>query len=526
MLIQGDTLSWVQQEVNNKMADTVKSAPQVSAEDQAFQSAASKLNPADDEEANFQPLAGASTTKKPLGLGVPTTPGTPIGKQSLDNIWDKTIDFIRPWVGYGAGTLGATGGATVGALGGPAAPITVPAGAFAGDVAGYGLADMALQNLKVKQPNSQAEAMSESSRDALINAVGGRILNGVTRGLGAFRNTNVPEIYKLFPTSSQAMESAGIKALPGIARAIEDVAAPGAKEAARLRSGGAGFFEALDLANMFNGKGRVFNQDPKQLLESIKTTLRSGVTQGANPKQFQTPLHYVSKEFTDALEGGQDPFSVLRDTVHDDKQLQKMLDLGQKVGGPHMNVRDDLAAFHISDLMNRATQMKAPTSGGQPRALIDPEMIEKEWFDPKMEGNLTKLYGAQGKQTLDTLMRNIVNTQQDNMINSKVRQIGKGLLIGGGGLGTLFSGHLPVGATGGGLYITFNTLGRALTNPKFARALTAMMGGEPASAGTAELGRQILSGLQGARAAMIDTNGNKTWGTPLMKPDGSYEMQR
>jgi hypothetical protein len=493
--------------------------PAQSQEDQSFQQAQQNLQ--EDEESSFQPLAGASAKNKPLGLGIPTSPGQGIERTSLNNVWDKAIDFIRPYVGMGAGTVLAIPSASAGA----ASPIPGGAamGGFAGDVGGYTLADTIMQYLKTEQPQSPGEALSEGSKEALINAVGGRILNNFVKGGLAYRNAGMPEIYKLFPTSSQALEHHGIKILPQIAKAFEDIGAPRTKQIAQLRSGAASQFEALELANLMNGKTSLTNADPAQLLTEIKTRLKSGINPSATPNQFQQQLHYVSKDLTTALEAGKDPLQTLRDTIGDDKKLEKFLSLGQSVGPANMNVRQDLQAFHFSDMFNRASKTLPPRAGGVAQTKLDPEVFAQEWFNPQQQSKLTKLYGVQQKEVLDRFMERVIQTQDNPLISPNLVYKGKGFLLGGGALGTLIGGHIPAGVTAG-VYIPTNILGRLLTKPGVARALSAMAGAEPAQVGKEQLGRQILSGLQGLRLALVDPSGKKNWGT-VSSSGGGFDFK-
>ena|SRR5215467_388709 len=484
-----------------------------------------KLPPVvDDEESSFQPLGGAS--QKSLNLGIPPSSGRQSEPKSLDNAWDKAIDIVRPFIGWGAGSLGGAAGGALGALGGPAAPVTVPVGTLAGDVGAYTIVDSLMQQLKTKPP-SGSEAMSNSAMEALVNAVAGRTLNGIVKGTMAARSAGMPEIYKLFPTTSQALEHNAIKGLPGIAKALEDVIAPGAKKKAQEISGGAGFFEALEQANMMNGKNRLVNQDPQQLLEAIKNNIKSGITRGADGKQFQTNLHYVSKDFMDAFDAanaGQDQFQVLRNVVNNDAKLQKILSLGQTVGQRHLNVRQDLQAFNLMDMMNRATTIKAPGAPGVARARIDPELLQREWFAPERQSALNKLYGAQQKESLDGLMQRIIQTQDNPLLSSKLAFTGKGIILGGGALPTLL-GHGVPSATAAAIYLPTAAFARALTDPKVARGINAMIGAEKVPGMGPESARAILSGLQGVRLALIDKDGKKSWGSPLQESDGSFSWK-
>lgn len=459
----------------------------------------------DDEESSLQPLQGAQ--KNPLTIGIPRVGGQ--GITNLNNVWNKTLDFIRPWVGQ------ASGGALA-ALATPGGPLA----SGSADVAGYTTADMILQQLKTQPPGFQ-EGLSESTRDALINAVGGRILNGVVKGGMVLRNTNVPEIYSLFPTTSQALEHHGWTSLATIPKAFEDLAAYKAKQAALDKSGGAGFSQWLDIANRLSGKDRLSLQDPNYLKDEIIGKLKQGFNPNAQPGQFQSNLHYATADVMNAVNGGDNAFQVLRDTLHDDKRLDKVLSVGQSVGPSNLNVRQDLQAFHFMDMLNDATTKKIRLPNGGYTARIDPDVIQKEWFDPANEKMLNKLYGAGDKADIDAFLTRVMQTQDNPMAGGLAKWKGKGILIGGaaGGLGTLLGSHIPIAATG--LYIPANLLGRAFTKTGVAKAMAGAVGAIPTQ-GKQELGRTILSGIQGMRIALTDSGGNQHWGTISKSGDGSY----
>jgi hypothetical protein len=461
-----------------------------------------------DEESSLIPLGAAQ--KNPLQMGVPYSPGKSPTGSDLNNIWDKTIDFIRPWVGQASGSM-------LGALATPGGPAAV----LGGDVAGYGATDLALQSLKTGDFNLQ-EGLSEASKEALINAVGGRIVNGVVAGARTMRNANLPDIYSLFPTTSQALEHLGWKNLSTIPKALEDLGAYKTKQAALDKSGGAGFSQWLDTANRLTGKDRLSLQDPTYLKDQVIDKLKQGFNANAQPGSFQTNLHYATQDVMNAVNGGDDAFQVLRDTIHDDKKLDKVLSVGQSVGPASLNVRQDLQAFHFMDMLNHSTSQKVRMPDGSYTARIDPEAIKKEWFNPANEKMLDKLYGAGDKKDIDAFLTRIMQTQDNPMAGGLGKWTGKGIMLGGaaGGLGTLLGAHVPVAASA--LYIPANLLGRAFTKTGVAKAMAGAVGAVPTS-GYKETARTILSGLQGMRIALTDNGGNKHWGTVSQGRDGNFD---
>lgn len=210
-------------------------------------------------------LQGAQSN--PLQVGVPYSPGKDdFGPGALDRI----IDAVRPFASQGVGALAAGGASLIPGVGESGIAQTTA------DTQGYALTDALMQQLKSNHPGF-GESMMEGEKQAVINAVAGQIVKGIFRGGQAVMSTVKPAIYDHFPTTSQALESYGYHALGSAAKFVEDFGAGDAKAKALDRAGGAGFTQALKLANLVNGRMASVNADPVKLADKIRGTLEDGL---------------------------------------------------------------------------------------------------------------------------------------------------------------------------------------------------------------------------------------------------------
>lgn len=235
----------------------------------------------------FRPIGGEvlpTDSFRPLNVGPreskesPQLPSMPY--IDADNILNEAIDYIRPF----AGSLAGVGAANLVS----GVPYVGKALALPAETQGYAGVDTLLQYLKTKdqRPASFGDAIGEGEKQALLNAVGGRVINGLFRVGKGFLNANQPEIYKFAPTTSQALESFGFHALATLPKFAEDMGASGAKAAALDRSGGAGFTQALNFANRLNGAKDIINSDPVRLADKIRETLETGLTSSDEYRNF------------------------------------------------------------------------------------------------------------------------------------------------------------------------------------------------------------------------------------------------
>jgi len=458
----------------------------------------------------FPSDATADEMQAALSLGLPKAKPGP-DKYNFDPALSAAIDFVRPFI---AGAGGTAAGAGAGLL--TANPIV----GFGAEVGGYAAIDRMLNALKPIQQTpagQQNEGITDSLKDGFINAIGGRIIGGLWRGGKAIANASTPEIYKFAPTTSQALEAYGHHMLATSAKFAEDFGATGAKAAALDKAGGAGFTQALGMANAMNGRPFTVNTDPVKLADKLRTTLEGGLS--TNPAtSFRPASHYASEEALDILSGGQNPFQKLDDVIQDPDRLSKVLKAGQLMGPSGLNVRKDLQAYQFMRIVNTAATRDA--SGAVTR--LDPNKLTRMWTDPEMNTSLNTLFGKSGMQDVQDFIKNIAYTQdkqQTYPVAKQLRFLGSGFSLGLG----LLSNNLHMAATSAtsiaGLYLPVAAMGRLLTNPATSKIVTKIAGSQPLDASSGYIAKALTSALQGINIAAIDTKGNKQWGT-LEKTEG------
>lgn len=442
--------------------------------------------------------------------------------QQQQSLWNGLINVIRPFAGQAAGSLAATGTALI-----PGVGETGVAEGLA-NTQGYALVDGILQKLRTGDQNpTWGEAFGEGEKQALINAVGGKIIGGLFRGAQALRSADTPEIYKFLPTTSQALEAHGMHILGTSAKLAEDIGASGAKTAALDRAGGAGFTQALRFVNLLNGRMAGINSDPSKIADNLKFALTDGIEPAENPSNYKSwspqfrkspagqPQYTISQDVADTFRNGKNTFQVLDDALapgNADK-LSKILVAGQANGQVGLNVKQDLQAYQFMKMIQDGA--KYDSSGAFVR--FNPDQIKKVWNNTDMQQSLQVLYGKDGKKNVTDFLQNIFNTQ-DKVLGSGttagyMRNRALWAATGGFMLGSELLHNLTgtLAGLGGitGMYVGANTIGRALTNPKVARTLVALAGGEPLSEGKQFLTKQLMDSLQGASLAIVDSKGVK-----------------
>lgn len=450
-----------------------------------------------------------------LGLGIPigptkaTTP-TPSSLPSRN----QTIDFLRPFISDAAGTVAGIGTALIPGVG------EIPGSELAAGNLGYTGMDMLLKKLKTgdQQPSSTGESFLGSEKDAILNAVTQGIMKSVFRGAKAFYNADQPEIYKYLPTTSQALTSYGMHALATLPKFAEDFGAPAAKRAALDESGGAGFTQSLLFANKINGRMATTNINPEKLADRIRETLEQGINPSAlESTKFQSNVHYLSEDALDVLKGGQNPFAKIDAVLQDSDRLGKVLAAGQAQGISGLNVKKDLKAYQFMRIVHDAT-----TKGLDGSIRIDPTKLTEAWTNPNTASVRQTLWGTQGQQEVTDLFKKIAVTQ-DQMttypVAKALRFVDGGFKLGAEAL----AGTVSLGAAAksvGALYIPIAAMGRAMTDHKVARVLTAMAGAEPLEQGGRAAVKVLTDAFQGSSIAIEDANGKKTWGT--FDKDGQF----
>lgn len=479
-----------------------------------------------DQIEGFTPLqipAGQVASPTPNLAGSPNLPRGLIrqGPQNLDPAYNKAIDFIRPFVAQGGSDLAGLGLGTV-----TANPIM----GFAARTGTYGAIDTLMQYLKTQSPDSIQEAIGEGEKNALVNAVGLKIMNGIFRGIKGIYNAGTPEIYKFAPTTSQALESYGFHNLATAAKHAEDLWATGAKSRALDRAGGEGFTQALRFANALDGRLASTNVDPTKLLDNIKSTLSQGLTSTSGAGQFKSNLYHASDEAMSILTSGKRPFEALDNAIEDPDQLSKILTAGQLQGQAGLSVRKDLAAYQFMKMVQDATTKDA--SGA---VRINPNKIAEVFNDPKLSTSMDLLYGKQGRNNITDFMKNLSFTQ-DEMAKSGtlpryLRYTGAGGFLLGTGMLSHYLGLTGLEAAGvsaasiGGLKVSASTMGRLLTNPTTAKILTEMAAGNSLGNGEKLAAKVLLNTLQGSASALVHNDGKETWGTVDKDPQtGGYSF--
>lgn len=207
---------------------------------------------------------------------------------------ENWVDKVRPYVAGGVGAGAAALTSLIPGVG------ETGIAQVAADTQSYALVDSLMKYLGASPPKSYSEALVDSEKDAAINAVAGKLMGTVFKGIKAFRNQGMSEVYSLAPTMSQALEARGMKALATVPRFLEDYGASASKAAALDNSGGKGFTQALAHANAMNGRMAGTNSNPQKLYDAIKGQLELGldtVPEYQPVKMTQRTAPYQSVEF-------------------------------------------------------------------------------------------------------------------------------------------------------------------------------------------------------------------------------------
>lgn len=456
----------------------------------------------------FPSDASPEEMQKALSIGVPRGPVQVSTSPSYT--MPQIMDSLRPFIAGAAGTGAAAGAAMIPVAG------EIPGVPLAAESLGYGAVDYLLKKLN---PNTEAQRqakgdeVTDSIKDGLINAVGGRVINGIFKGVQAFRNADLPEIYKFSPTTSQALEALGWHKMATLSKFAEDFGATGAKADALDKAGGAGFTQALSFANALNGRTAAVNVDPVKLADKLRGELENHLVPASGSYLGQNTIKRAptaSEEALNILNGGKNPFQKLDDVIQDPDKLAKVLKVGQLAGSSGMNVRRDLQAYQFMRMINDGT-----TKDAMGNIRIDPNKIANIWNDSELKTSLDTLYGKQGREDVSNFIKNIAYTQDkqtDYPIAKQVRFVGNGFNL----LGSLLTGNLHAAggaaATLAGFYIPTAVAGRLLVNPSVSKLLGKMAAGEPLGVPTQYAGKSLVNALQGLNIAMIDAKGNKTWG--------------
>jgi len=411
---------------------------------------------------------------------------------------DTIIDLLRP-------VLASAGAGAAGTLAAPSAPFTLGAGPVVAGAGAYTGIDALLQHLK-SQPStsltSQALGLKPGSISSTLANTGEQYLGGkllesgvgaLARGGKALLSSDAPEIYKFLPTTSQAAENAGLNKTAAVAKTLEDFSIS-AKQKALDRSAGAGFTQALQTAKNLDFN---FSRNPNTMLDLIRS---------------------------DTPPGSIESFNVLDKAISDPNKLQEVLTTAQ-TNGVGSNLKKSLQGYQFMKMFDDATTRSL--SEGNPYnsnvIKIDPSSFDKTWLDPKMQDSLKTLYNSSQRADIEQFFKNVAATQDKVSAMPIAKKIW--LMRGGAAIGSgLLSGSLTGSAEIGGLttvgtYIGAQQLGKLLTNPKTARLVVAMAGGEPLGVSEQYASRALSQALNGSVVALINDKGDKV---PVRVQDGKY----
>ena len=442
---------------------------------------------------------------------------------------DAGIDFARPFVANAVGDVAGLGGT---ALGGPV-------GGLAANNAGYAATDALMQQLKSKAP-SFGESLTEGEKNAVINAVGGKIMKGLFKGakgiVSAVSDSSVPDAQSILnfkPTASQALESYGWHKLATLPKFAEDIVGPvsGAKD----RSGVAGFTQALRLANGLNGRMLNINSDPVELATRLKGELANALEPmeseplalKSNSKSFQAneaKQYQVGNEAASIFNGGQNPFAPVDSVIGDVDKLGKVLSATQFSGQAGQNVRKDLQAYQFMKMVNDSAT-RDPT--GQVTRL-DPNKLNKAWTDPDMNKSFDVLYGKpdQGgaRDNITQFLKNVTTTQSNG---KRISYSNGGFLIPAAAAGLGHMLDIPGGYAGGltAFYLPTAAMGSLLSRQDTGKIVANLAAGIPLSEGNKLSSKLVMNALQGTSLALMGSDGKKTWGSVVRGPDGSLTFK-
>jgi len=283
-----------------------------------------------------------------------------------------------------------------------------------------------------------------------------------------------------------------------IAKAVEDISLT-AKEKALDRTAGAGFTEAL------------------------RTAKNAGFDLAKSPitGRFQNPLNpytHLTNANTALADLSEEAFfkdlPQLNKTIADPRKLQDVLSAAQE-NGIDTNVKKVLQQYQFSKIFNNATSRDI-VKGVKPSNVvrINPESFNKDWLKSEMQDSLKKLYSANQRADIEQFFKNVAYTQEKIEGNPIAKKfwvmrgavgISAGLLTGG-----ITGSHIamPVGAIGA--LVGAEAVGKLLTNPKTARIMVALAGGEPLGVTEQYAARAIVQGLAGSTIALLNADGSKT----------------
>jgi hypothetical protein len=504
---------------------------------------------------------------------------SPQTTQNLNTMRDMGIDLVRPLASGAAATAAATA-----AL--PVDPFTLGGASLVAGGGAYLGMDALLQYLKsnpqqnsglaqlinAKQGGASA-TIANSIQQALEVAGGAKLLRGVSAGIKAIRDVDLPEIQNFLPTTGQAANSALAEtpkpdiASQGIPTALSNwwtrlklnVLGTGAstlegfntkaRSAALDRTGGAGFTQALQTSKElgFDLQKDPFTghfQDPMDPAYSLITHPdRMPLGEGSyTPIKIKPGKDYQPLTRTETYQPKTEPtiipgepdlhlydsYKKIDDVIADVDKLKNTLAVAQ-VNGTGDNLKKAFQQRQFSKMFNDATTRDVAT--GNPYTdnvvRINPKSFNDTWTDPAMQKSLKELYNAPQRANIEQFFKNIEMTQ--DKVSSFPMAKPLWMLRGGVGISmglvtSMLTGNVAEGALAGGAGITGMVLGgdelaKMLTNPKTGRFLVRLAGGEAPGASEQFIGKMMSQVLNGSTVALIDSKGEKH---PGQLKDGSF----
>ena len=486
---------------------------------------------------------GNSPTLQPQPRGWASTNPNP---NEPNPIKDMAIDLARPILSGAGATAAATA-----AL--PADPFTLGGASLAAGGGAYLGIDALLQHLKsnpqqnsgaaqllgAKQGGASATVLN-SIQQALEVAAGSKVFRGVSAGIKAIRDVDLPEIQNFLPTTGQAANAAlaetpkpllsqgiptalgnwwtrlKLNVLGSGASTLEGFNAK-ARSAALDRTGGAGFTQAL--------------QTSKELGFDLQKDPFTG--------HFQDPMDPVYNLTKNSMIGNtgfdmspdlslDKAYKTIDSTIADVDKLKNTLATASATGTGD-NLRKAFQQRQFSKMFNDATTRDVATGSTYTDNVvrINPKSFNDTWTDPAMQKSLKELYNAPQRANIEQFFKNVEMTQ--DKVSSFPMAKPLWMLRGGVGLGmglvtSMLTGNVAESALAGGAGITGMVLGgdelaKMLTNPKTGRFLVRLAGGEAPGASEQFIGKMMSQVLNGSTVALIDSKGNKH---PGQLKDGNF----
>lgn len=431
---------------------------------------------------------------------------------------DKVIDFLRPIISGGVS----------GIAGSVATPFTSPIGGAAAGMGAYTLTDLGLKGLKsTHRSQSFKEALDtlpgdafDSAKEAVMNEVGGQALNYGGKLVRGLRQGVSNSITALEPTTSQLYKKVFNKEAP-LARWLEDsfsnIGPFAGKKARQEVSQQLGQQELEKTASALTGRPISDATDPYFLAANIKTDAENLAGAFKNP-----PALFSKNGLRQLINTNDSPIPILDNILSDADKTQRLLDAGNiRIPGigtlMSNNIRQDAAGYKLGDLARKGASAAY-------------EELSNPVFS-KNEEVLKKVFSAQTRGNLEQLFKNISIVEEKRAGGGWTSHL-PAITLYHGAFSiplSLLTGHMALAETSA--IVTGATIGgvgmaKLLANPKVARALVSLAGGQPAGMSEAALSRMVVGALQGSGAAisLFDKSGKEIKGS--INPDGTFESSQ